>query len=158
MKTAQELRVGNVFMVGKDPMVVVKAEYSKGGRGASTVKMKMKNLLTNATSETVFRADDKFEDLVLERKEVTYSYFADPHYVWMDNEYNQYEVDADVMAEALKYLEDGMPAECSVLSLRLFDVFGNYRSYMVLGRNRASVSAVLPVLGWSWNYRVFNTY
>ena len=106
MKTAQELRVGNVFMVGKDPMVVVKAEYSKGGRGASTVKMKMKNLLTNATSETVFRADDKFEDLVLERKEVTYSYFADPHYVWMDEEYNQYEVDADVMAEA------GMPAEC----------------------------------------------
>ena len=32
MKTAQELRVGNVFMVGKDPMVVVKAEYSKGGQ------------------------------------------------------------------------------------------------------------------------------
>ena len=71
MKTAQELRVGNVFMVGKDPMVVVKAEYSKGGRGASTVKMKMKNLLTNATSETVFRADDKFEDLVLARKSRT---------------------------------------------------------------------------------------
>ena len=100
MKTAQELRVGNVFMVGKDPMVVVKAEYSKGGRGASTVKMKMKNLLTNATSETVYR------------KEVNYSYFADPHYVWMDGDYNQYEVDADVMAEALKYLEDNMPAEC----------------------------------------------
>ena len=111
MKTAQELRLGNVFMVGKDPMVVVKSEYSKGGRGASVVKMKMKNLLTNATTETVFRADDKFEDLILERKEVTYSYFADPHYVWMDEEYNQYEVDADVMAEALKYLEDGMPAE-----------------------------------------------
>ena len=111
MKTAQELRVGNVFMVGKDPMVVVKSEYSKGGRGASTVKMKMKNLLTNAMTETVFRADDKFEDLILERKEVTYSYFADPHYVWMDEEYNQYEVEADVMAEALKYLEDGMAAE-----------------------------------------------
>ena len=30
MKTAQELRAGNVFMVGKDPMVVLKAEYSKG--------------------------------------------------------------------------------------------------------------------------------
>ena len=108
MKTAQELRVGNVFMVGKDPMVVVKAEYQKGGRGASTVKMKMKNLLTNGTTETV----DKFEDLILDRKEVTYSYFADPHYVWMDDEYNQYEVDADVMVEALKYLEDGMTAEC----------------------------------------------
>lgn len=51
MKTAQELRLGNVFMVGKDPMVVVKSEYSKGGRGASTVKMKMKNLLTNAMTK-----------------------------------------------------------------------------------------------------------
>ena len=112
MKTAQELRLGNVFMVGKDPMVVVKSEYSKGGRGASTVKMKMKNLLTNTMTETVFRADDKFEDLILERKEVTYSYFADPLYVWMDEEYNQYEVEADVMTEALKYLEDGMAAEC----------------------------------------------
>ncbi|MDY3114895.1 MAG: elongation factor P, partial [Sutterella sp.] len=50
--------------------------------------------------------------LILERKEVTYSYFADPHYVWMDSEYNQYDVDADVMVDALKYLEDGMPAEC----------------------------------------------
>ena len=34
MKTAQELRSGNVIMVGKDPMVVLKAEYNKGGRNA----------------------------------------------------------------------------------------------------------------------------
>jgi uncharacterized repeat protein (TIGR03837 family) len=46
MKTAQELRAGNVFMVGSNPMVVLKAEYSKSGRNASVVKMKMKNLLT----------------------------------------------------------------------------------------------------------------
>ena len=58
MKTAQELRAGNVFMVGSDAMVVLKAEYSKSGRNASVVKMKMKNLLTGAPSETVYRADD----------------------------------------------------------------------------------------------------
>ena len=39
MKTAQELRAGNVFMVGGDAMVVLKAEYSKGGRNASVVKI-----------------------------------------------------------------------------------------------------------------------
>jgi elongation factor P len=32
-------------------------------------------------------------------------------YVFMDAEYNQYEVDADGMTEALNYLEDGMPCE-----------------------------------------------
>ena len=111
MKTAQELRVGNVFMVGSEAMVVLKSEYSKSGRNASVVKMKMKNLLTGAPSETVYRADDKFDTVQLDRKEVTYSYFADPMYVFMDAEYNQYEIESDYMVDALKYLEDAMPCE-----------------------------------------------
>ena len=32
-------------------------------------------------------------------------------YVWMDGEYNQYEVEAENMGDALHYLEDGMPLE-----------------------------------------------
>jgi elongation factor P len=111
MKTAQELRSGNVIMVGNDPMVVQKAEYSKSGRNAAVVKIKLKNLLTGSGAETVYKADDKFEVQVLERKEVTYSYFADPLYVWMDTDYNQYEVEGDNMSDALNYLQDGMPAE-----------------------------------------------
>jgi elongation factor P len=111
MKTAQELRVGNVFMIGNDPMVVLKAEFSKSGRNSSVVKMKYKNLLTESPSESVFKADDKFDVVVLEKKDVTYSYFADPMYVFMDAEYNQYEVEAETMEDALKFLEDGMPCE-----------------------------------------------
>jgi elongation factor P len=111
MKIAQELRVGNVVMIGNDPMVVVKTEYNKSGRNAAVVKMKMKNLLTEAPSENVYNAQDKFDVIVLEKKEVTYSYFADPTYVFMDAEYNQYDVDAEFMEDALPYLEDGMPCE-----------------------------------------------
>ena len=33
MKTAQELRVGNVVMIGKDPMVVQRAEFSANAPG-----------------------------------------------------------------------------------------------------------------------------
>ncbi|HEY3300551.1 MAG TPA: elongation factor P [Methylophilaceae bacterium] len=111
MKTAQELRVGNVFMVGNDPMVVLKAEYSKSGRNSSVVKMKFKNLLTESPSEAVYKADDKFDVVVLEKKDVTYSYFGDPMYVFMDAEYNQYEIEAETMTDALNFLEDGMPCE-----------------------------------------------
>ncbi|SDC12383.1 translation elongation factor P (EF-P) [Cupriavidus sp. YR651] len=111
MKIAQELRVGNVFMIGSDPMVVQKAEYNKSGRNAAVVKMKYKNLLTEAPGESVFKADDKFEVVVLERRECTYSYFADPMYVFMDTEYNQYEVEKDSMGDSLNYLEDGMNVE-----------------------------------------------
>lgn len=122
MKLAQELRAGNVIMIGKDPMVILKAEYSKSGRNASVMKLKMKNLLTGAGTESVYRADEKFEDLILDRKEVTYSYYSDPYYVWMDGDYNQYEVEADVMEDALKYLEDGMSAEVVFYNNRAISV------------------------------------
>lgn len=111
MKTAQDLRVGNVVMMGSDPLVVQRAEYNKSGRNSAVVKLKFKNLLTGSPSEAVHKADEKFEIVMLEKKECTYTYFADPMYVFMDTEYNQYEIEADSMGDALNYLEDGMTAE-----------------------------------------------
>ncbi|NBU01421.1 MAG: elongation factor P [Betaproteobacteria bacterium] len=100
MKIAQEIRTGNVIMMGKEPMVVLRAEYNKSGRNAAVVKMKLKNL----------------------KKEVTYSYFADPMYVFMDTEYNQFEVEADSMGDALNYLDDGMPCEVIFYNNRAISV------------------------------------
>ncbi len=111
MKTAQELRTGNVIMVGNEPMVVQRAEYNKSGRNSAVVKLKLKNLLNSSGTETAVKADEKFDVLVLDRKEVTFSYFADPLYVFMDGEYNQYEVEADSMGDALNYVDDGMTCE-----------------------------------------------
>ena len=118
MKIAQEIRSGNVIMVGKDPLVVQKAEFSKSGRNASVVKMKLKNLLTGAATETVYRADEKFDVVTLDRKPVTFSYYAEPSYVFMDEEFNQYEVDAENMGDAINYLEDGMEAELVIYNDR----------------------------------------
>src|SRR5690606_14675472 len=84
MKIAQELRVGNVVMVNGDPLVVQKTEYNKSGRNAAVVKLKFKNLLTGSNSEAVHKADEKFDIVMLEKRECTYSYFADPMYVFMD--------------------------------------------------------------------------
>jgi elongation factor P len=111
MRQAQELRAGNVIMVGKDPMVVQRAEYNKGGRNSAVMKMKLRNLLTGGVSEVVYKADEKLENLVLDRRELTYSYFAEPSYVFMDGEYNQYEVDKENMGDALNYLEEGLPCQ-----------------------------------------------
>ncbi len=111
MRQAQEVRAGNVIMVGKDPMVVQRAEYNKGGRNSAVMKMKLRNLLTGGVSEVVYKADEKLENLVLDRRELTYSYFAEPSYVFMDSEYNQYEVDKENMGDALNYLEEGLPCQ-----------------------------------------------
>jgi len=122
MKTAQELRSGNVIMLDGQPMVVQKAEYNKSGRSSAVMKVKLKSLLSGSGTETVFKADDKFDLIMLERKDVTYSYFADPSYVFMDAEFNQYEIDGDNMGDALNYLEEGMPAEVVIYNERPISV------------------------------------
>ena len=114
MKTAQELRAGNVFMVGSEPMVVQKTEYIKGGRSSAKVSMKLKNLLTGANSETIVKADDKFDVIQLDRKQCTYSYFADPMYVFMDEVFNQYDVEGENIGDNLKFIVDGMEDVCEV--------------------------------------------
>ena len=111
MKLAQEVRAGNVIMIGANPMVVQKAEFSKSGRNASVVKMKLRNLLSGSGTETIYRADEKFDVIQLERKDVTYSYYNDPMYVFMDEEFNQYDVEKENMEDALPYLEDGLACE-----------------------------------------------
>ncbi|MDX8398944.1 MAG: elongation factor P [Gallionellaceae bacterium] len=114
MKIAQELRPGNVIMVKDQPLVVQKAEYTRSGRSGSVVKFKFKNLLTDTPSETVFSADDKFDQIILDKKACTYSYYAEPMYVFMDSEYNQYEVEKENLGDAANYLADGMEDQCEV--------------------------------------------
>ncbi|MBV8466213.1 MAG: elongation factor P [Burkholderiales bacterium] len=114
MKTAQEVRSGNVVMIDGQPMVVQKTEYNKSGRNAAVVKMKLKNLLSGTGTESVYKADEKFDIVVLDKKDCTYSYFADPMYVFMDGEFNQYEVEAENVGDAVNYLVDGMEDQCEV--------------------------------------------
>lgn len=110
-KTTQELRAGNVVMIGTEPMVILKGEYSRSGRNNAVVKLKMKNLLTNSAKETVYKADDKFDQIILDRKQVTFSYFADPMYVFMDDNFNEYNIEAENMGDTVNYIEDGMSCE-----------------------------------------------
>ncbi|MEP7283786.1 MAG: elongation factor P, partial [Rubrivivax sp.] len=86
-------------------------EYSRGGRNSATVRMKLKSLVGNSGTEVVFKADDKMDQVILDKKECTYSYFADPMYAFMDADYNQFEVEAENMGDAIQYLEDNMGVE-----------------------------------------------
>ncbi|MDE2204007.1 MAG: elongation factor P [Burkholderiaceae bacterium] len=123
MKIAQELRAGNVFMIGNDAMVVLKTEYSRSGRSGAVVKMKYKNLLTEAGGESVFNADDKMEQVILEKKEAEFSYFDGTMYVFMDPvTYEQYNVEAESMGNALNYLQDGMKVEVTFYNEKAISV------------------------------------
>ena len=115
MKTAQELRAGNVFMAGTEPTVVIKAEYNKSGRNSAVVKMKLRSLLNGSMTETVYKADEKFDVVILDKKAVTYSYFNDPMYVFMDENFEQYEVEKENLGDSAAFIEEGMEEVCEAV-------------------------------------------
>ena len=109
MKEAQDLRSGNTVKIGNDLFIILKAIYNKGARNASSVKMKMKNLSTGGISETVYRASDKFDNVVLERKKMQFLCENNGFYTFMDSEtYEQMDLNKDDLGDALNYLKEEM--------------------------------------------------
>jgi len=115
MKTAQEMKPSSVALIEGQPWLVQKTEYTKSGRNSAIVKMKLKNLITGSSTETVYKFDDKMEPAHLDRIEVTYSYSTDSVYVFMDEEYNQYELNAEDIEGVLPFIVDGMTDICNAV-------------------------------------------
>jgi len=115
MKAASELKVNSVILIDGQPWIVQKTEYTKSGRNSAINKIKLKNLLSGSTTETVYKFDDKVEPVMLDKLDVTYSYSSDSMYVFMDEEYNQYELNADDLESVLPYIVDGMTDICSAV-------------------------------------------
>ncbi len=115
MKEAQDLRQGNCVKIGNDLFIISKYVYTKGARGASSCKMKMKNLSTGSVSETVYRASDKFEQVVLERKKMQFLYETNGFYTVMDEEtFEQMDLSKDDLGDALNYLQEQMTIDVIV--------------------------------------------
>lgn len=114
IRLAGELRSGNVLMIGPEPQQVVKATYNKSGRNAAVVKIKFRHVLTGRISEVVHKADEKFEMVILDKKECTYSYSTGDCHVFMDSDYNQYEIPAASMEDQAKWLCTDMTDVCEV--------------------------------------------
>jgi len=109
MKTAQEFSSGNIIKMGEDVFIIQKAAFSKSGRNAAIVKLKMKNLITGQVKEDVVKASDKFDDVRLDKNTMQFLYMSDDEYNFMDNEtFEQIAFRADDLGDALNYLIEEM--------------------------------------------------
>ena len=108
MKIAQELRAGSTIKIGTEPFVILKAEYNKSGRSSAVVKFKMKNLISANISDAIYKADDKMDDIRLEKVKATYSYNDGDFYVFTDPEWNQIELKEEDLGDSLYYLQEEM--------------------------------------------------
>ncbi len=116
MKTGKELKPGTVLRIDNDPWLVQKAEFTKSGRNSAIMKTKLKNLLTGYKTETVYGADDKLDDVILDRKEATLSFINGDEYTFMDTtDYTMYELNAEDIEAVLPFIEEGMTDVCEAV-------------------------------------------
>lgn len=107
MKEASEFRAGNIIKSGNDLLLVLKAEYNKGARSASTMKLKTRNLEVGSMAETVYRATDKLDEVRLDRRKMQFSYKNGEMYVFMDEvTYEQLELSDDYLGDNVNYLKE----------------------------------------------------
>jgi len=114
MLVTSQLHVGSVFKVGKDILVVQRMLGQKGGRNGMVTKMRVKNLLTNQTSDLGLDSGEKFEEVELNIHTMKLSFIENGMFVFMDQEsFEQFELSKDDLGDNAGYLtpEDDIEVE-----------------------------------------------
>ncbi len=84
---------------------VVEFQHVKPGKGHAFVRSRLKNARTGAVVDRTFRADEKVERAVIDKREMQYLYRDGDEYVFMDNEsYEQLQVRASSLGDVASYL------------------------------------------------------
>ena len=117
MISAGEFRNGVTFDMDGKVMQVVEFQHVKPGKGAAFVRVKMKNVITGAVTETSFNPTAKFPTAYIERREMTYSYQDGDLYYFMDNEtFEQIPLNESELGDAFKFVKEN--EVCKVLSYK----------------------------------------
>ena len=109
MVSTNDMRPGQTLDIEGKLFTITYYQHVKPGKGQAFVKTKLKNVKTGAVVERTFRADEKVNLAVLDKREMQYLYSDDAGLVFMDNEtYEQVHVDPDLLGESVKFLKDGV--------------------------------------------------
>src|ERR1041384_2868720 len=89
-------------------VTVVEFQHVKPGKGGAFVRTKLKNVRTGAVVDRTYRAAEKLEQAVIDKRQMQYLYRDGQQYVFMDNTtYDQLHVDDDSRGDSTKYLKEG---------------------------------------------------
>ena len=106
--TTNDLKNGMTLDLPEGLFSVVEFQHVKPGKGGAFVRTKLKNVRTGAVLDRTYRADEKLEQAIIDKREMQYLYRESAHYVFMDNvSYDQLNVDAPTLGDSTSYLREG---------------------------------------------------
>jgi elongation factor P len=102
------MRPGQTLDMDGTLFTILNYQHVKPGKGQAFVKTKLRNLKSGAVVDKTFRADEKVNLAVLDKREMQFLYEEDAGLVFMDNEsYEQTHIQPDMLGEARRFLKDG---------------------------------------------------
>jgi elongation factor P len=120
--STNDLRNGMSLDLPEGLFSVVDFQHVKPGKGGAFVRTKLKNVRTGAVIDRTYRADEKLEQAIVDKREMQYLYADGEQYVFMDNTtYDQRHVDRESLGDAAKYLKEG---DAAILQLYKDEIVG----------------------------------
>ena len=109
-----DFRKGLKVQIDGEPYLMVEMNFVKPGKGNAFYKCKLRNLIRGTTLSRTYKGGDSLEAADVEEIDSQFLYRQGDTFVFMDSEnYEQYELSADQVDDAWKYLKDGMT--CSMV-------------------------------------------
>lgn len=109
MVSTNDMRPGQTLDIDGKLFTITYYQHVKPGKGQAFVKTKLKNVKTGAVVDRTFRADERVNVAVLDKREMQYLYTDDAGLVFMDSEtYEQVHVDPELLGDSVKFLKDGV--------------------------------------------------
>jgi len=106
--STNDLRNGMALALPDGLFTVVEFQHVKPGKGGAFVRTKIKNVKTGAVLDRTYRADEKLEQAIIDKREMQYLYREGAHYVFMDNTtYDQLHVEQATLGAAARFLKEG---------------------------------------------------
>jgi len=121
--STNDLRNGMAVDLPEGLFTIVEFQHVKPGKGGAFVRTKLRNMRNKAVIERTFRADEKLEQAVIDKREMQYLYRDGSDYVFMDNTtYDQLSVAESSLGDAAPYLKEGDSAVLQMYDGELVDV------------------------------------
>jgi elongation factor P len=106
--STNDLKRGMSLNLPEGLFQVVDFQHVKPGKGGAFVRTTLRNLRNGAQADRTFRADEKVDQAMIDKREMQYLYRDGEHYVFMDNEsYDQLHVTPLALADSANYIVDG---------------------------------------------------
>ncbi|HUR17412.1 MAG TPA: elongation factor P [Acidimicrobiales bacterium] len=120
--STNDLKNGMTLNLPEGLFAVVEFQHVKPGKGGAFVRTKLKNVRTGAVIDRTYRADEKLEHAVVDKREMQYLYRDGEQYVFMDNvSYDQLHVDEETLGGSSRFIKEG---DSAVLQMYNSEVVG----------------------------------